>query len=234
MRITNVATTQHDAERVSIFVDERYALACHALIWMASGLHLDDEVTEADLDRLRAAEDRRALKDRALGLLARRPRSRAEMQRRLARGTPAHPPPPPDLVRAVLDDLAEMGLLDDSAFAAYWVEQRDRFRPKGSRALRAELAQQGIKRDDAAEAVAPERDLERALAAARPRAARLATQSQMDARTFRDLLGPFLVRRGFGYDVARQAIATLWHEHHSDTTSDAFDEDPEIESADDE
>jgi regulatory protein len=232
MRITNVAATQHDAERVSIFVDDRYALACHALIWMASGLHLDDEVTDADLDRLRAAEDRRALKDRALGLLARRPRSRAEMQRRLARGTPAHPPPSPDLVRTVLDELAETGLLDDGAFAAYWVEQRDRFRPKGSRALRAELAQQGIARDDAAEAVAPERDLERALAAARPRAARLASQPNMDARTFRDQLGPFLVRRGFGYDVARQAIAELWRDHHADAPGDAFDEEPEVEDTD--
>jgi regulatory protein len=212
MRITNVAPTQHDPERVSVFVDDRFAFACHALIWLASGLHLNDPITPEELDRLRAAEDRRALKDRALGLLAHRPRGRVELQRRLARGTKTHPPPPPDLVSAVLDELAQEGLVDDPAFAAYWVEQRDRFRPKGSRALRAELAQQGIARADAEAALAPDRDLERALAAGRPRAQRLAAQRGMDARTFRDRLGPFLQRRGFDYSVAREAVATLWRE----------------------
>ncbi len=212
MRITNVAPTQHDPERVSIFVDERFAFACHALVWLASGLHINAAITPAELDQLRAAEDRRALKDRALGLLANRPRGRAELQRRLAHGTKAHPPPPPDLVRAVLDELAQEGLVDDTAFAEYWVEQRDRFRPKGSRALRAELAQQGVARADVEAAVAPDRDLERALAAGRPRALRLAQQPGMDARAFRDHLGPFLQRRGFGYSIAREAVATLWGE----------------------
>ncbi len=228
MRITNVAPTQHDPERVSIFVDERFAFACHALIWLASGLHINDRVTEEDLARLRVAEDRRALKDRAIGLLAVRPRGRNALQRRLAQGTKAHPAPPPEMVEAVLDELAEEGLIDDQAFAEYWVEQRDRFRPKGSLALRAELAQQGITRADAEGALAPERDLERALAAGRPRAQRLAHQPGMDARSFRDHLGPFLQRRGFTYSVAREAVASLWRECQDDNSGamdDALAED---------
>jgi len=216
MRITNVAPTQHDAERVSIFVDERFAFACHALVWMASGLHVNDPVMPEDLARLHAAEDRRALKDRALGLLAVRPRGRTELQRRLVQGTKARPAPPPEMVQTVLDELAGEGLIDDQAFAEYWVEQRDRFRPKGSLALRAELAQQGIARADVEEAITPERDLERAMTAGRPRAQRLASQPGTDAKSFRDHLGPFLQRRGFNYGVAREAIAALWRECQSD------------------
>ena len=212
MRITNVASTQHDADRVSIFVDERFAFACHVLVWLASGLHTDSEVTPADLTQLEHAEAIHALKNRALGLLAGRPRGRIELQRRLAHGTKAHPAPPPEHVQIVLDQLAQAGLLDDQAFAEFWVEQRDRFRPKGSLALRAELSQQGVARADAENAIAPERDLERAIAAGRPRAQRLALQADIDARAFRDRLGPFLQRRGFGYGVIRDAVATLWRD----------------------
>jgi regulatory protein len=230
MRITNVATTQHDAERVSIFVDDHFALACHALVWLTSGLRIDGEVTEADLARLRQAEDLRALKDRALGLLAGRPRGRSDLQRRLQHGTKAHPTPTPEQVRQVIDELAQQGLIDDQAFAAFWVEQRDRFRPKGSLALRAELAQQGVARADAETALAPERDLERAIAAGRKQAERLAQQPAMNPRAFRDRLGPFLQRRGFSYATAREAIATLWGElapRTQDDMGDAFDEETE-------
>ena len=41
MQITNVATTHHDADRVSIFVDGEFAFACSIAVWLASGLHVD-------------------------------------------------------------------------------------------------------------------------------------------------------------------------------------------------
>ena len=219
MQITNVATTQHDADRVSIFVDGAFAFACHVAVWLASGLHVDGPVTPEELAVLREAEDVRTLRERALDLLAGRPRSRVELQRRLLHGTKAHPAPPPAHVTTVLDQLVEAGLIDDRAFAEFWVEQRDRFRPKGSLALRAELAQQGVRRDDASEAIAPDRDLERALDAARPRALRLVARTGMDTRAFRDALGPFLTRRGFPYPIARAAIVQLWGELGQEVTA---------------
>lgn len=212
MRITRVEPTKHDPDRVAIHIDGKYALACHVLLWMQSGWHVEDEIDEADLARLDEAEAIRALQDRALNLLASRPRGRVELQRRLVRATKSHPAPPAAQVQTVLDNLTEQGYLDDRAFAEYWVEQRDHFRPKGSLALRAELGQQGVDKADAEAALQPERDLERALSAARRKAQALANRPGIDARGFRDHLGPFLQRRGFNYGVARDAIATLWQE----------------------
>ncbi len=51
-----------------------------------------------------------------------------------------------DLISAAIDRLLELGMLDDEAFAALWVESRDRARPRGERALRTELAQRGVDR----------------------------------------------------------------------------------------
>jgi regulatory protein len=47
-------------------------------------------------------------------------------------------------VGAALTRLGELGMLDDAAFAAGWVESRDRARPRGSIALRRELRLKGI------------------------------------------------------------------------------------------
>src|SRR2546426_12350943 len=40
-----------------------------------------------------------------------------------------------------IDRLRAQRYVDDEAFARWWVEQRERFKPRGDRALRTELAQ---------------------------------------------------------------------------------------------
>jgi SOS response regulatory protein OraA/RecX len=57
----------------------------------------------------------------------------------------------PELVEGAVTRLADLGMLDDAAFARMWVESRDRARPRSESALRRELAQKGIERDLAAE-----------------------------------------------------------------------------------
>ena len=52
----------------------------------------------------------------------------------------------PDLVEGAIERMVELGILDDEGFARAWVESRDRARPRGERAIRAELALKGIDR----------------------------------------------------------------------------------------
>jgi regulatory protein len=77
----------------------------------------------------------------AARLLEARPRSVAEVRRRLLRlGYGAV------LVDGTVERLAELGYLDDEAFARAWVESRDRSRPRGEHALRRELGLKGVDR----------------------------------------------------------------------------------------
>ncbi len=111
----------------------------------------DDAATSRG-ERRQAAIDRRARRaevtdadvvmDAAAAFLAVRPRSVAETRRRLR--TLGYPEA---LVAQVVDRLVAIGYLDDPAFARAWVESRDRARPRGSLALRQELAQKGVARD---------------------------------------------------------------------------------------
>jgi regulatory protein len=111
----------------------------------------------------------------------------------------------------VLVQLRRHQLIDDRAFADYWVEQRQTFRPRGARLLRAELARLGVERGGAEAAVAPladsaETDAYRA-------AARQATRLRgLDERAYATRLGQWLARRGFDWDTITAVVARLWAE----------------------
>lgn len=96
--------------------------------------------TPADGRARRAAvEDPAAVLDAAARFLEVRPRSIAEVRRRLLdAGYRA------GLVEEAIDRLLDLGMMDDEAFARVWVESRDRARPRGERALRSELRRKGV------------------------------------------------------------------------------------------
>ncbi len=93
-------------------------------------------------------EDPGALRERALGLLARREHSRFELRRKLG---DAHAEP--GLIEALLDDLAAAGLQSDRRYAESFVRSRVG-RGQGPLRIRQELRQRGIDSALAAQALA--------------------------------------------------------------------------------
>ncbi len=79
--------------------------------------------------------------DAAARFLEARPRSEAEVRRRLLRLGYRD-----ELVDAAVGRLLAVGYLDDEAFARSWVESRDRSKPRGEHALRRELGLTGVDR----------------------------------------------------------------------------------------
>jgi regulatory protein len=137
--------------------------------------------------------------ERALGLLAVRPRSRRELERRLvAAGFEATE------VDDVLARLEGVGLIDDEAFARQMAEYHFGSRRAGRRAVTSALLARGIAPDLAAEVAdaAPDDEADRALGLARARAARLANVEP--AKAFGRLTS-LLVRRGYAPEIARSA-----------------------------
>ena len=156
--------------------------------------------------------DATAAMEIAVRFLGTRPRTRWELDRRLRRaGVGAA------TLEATLDRLAELGYVDDTAFARWWGEQRDRHAPRGLRMIEAELRQHGVGRDVieayCAEHAAPERVPEdQALPGSEPERAREALQRHLRGRPLptdtRALqrVGMFLMRRGFDPETVRATI----------------------------
>jgi regulatory protein len=101
--------------------------------------------------------------------------------------------------------------VDDEAFARYWVENREAFRPRGKRSLRFELRRKGIAGSVIDDAVAHIDEADSAYRAAQGRARQL---DQLDYQTFRHRLSGFLQRRGFDYDTVKETVYRLWQEVH--------------------
>lgn len=113
----------------------------------------------------------------------------------------------------VLDRFAQVGLIDDRAFAVQWVESRTRTRGLSRRALQAELSRKGIAADDQASALALLSDddqLEAARGFARKRASGL---SNLDEGVAVRRLAGALARRGHPaglcLEVAREVLAEV-------------------------
>jgi len=200
--ITAMRFQEHNQERVNVYLDEQFALAVPAL--EAARLKVGQWLSDADLARLLALGEQQLVYDKAVGFLAFRPRSEAEMRRYLRdKGV--------DDVQAaaVLDKLRAAGYVDDRAFARWWVENRTQFSPRGAFALRRELRLKGIAEALIAEAIAEsqpdaEETIERVAAA---RARRLAGEERA---AFRRKLGSFLLRRGFAYEDVAPVVEHWW------------------------
>lgn len=203
MRITAIEK-QERRRRANLFLDGRFALALGLEVIAQFGLRVGDELTAEGIEGLRQADVRQRALNSALRLLSYRPRSQAEMRQRLAqKGLP------PAVIDDTIQRLQELGLLDDSGFARYWVESRDQASPRGRRLLAQELRLKGIERETIQEAVAPVDEGEAAYRAARRRAQRL---QGIDYPTFRRKLGDFLLRRGFDFPLVGSTIQRLWRE----------------------
>ena len=144
----------------------------------------------------------------ALRFLEARPRSSAEVRRRLlTQGYRA------ELVEGCMERLLDLGLIDDAAFAQAWVESRDRARPRGERALRTELRRKGIDRQvvddvlEGREAAHPDADAAAAARILERHAHALARVA--DPRARRQRAYALLARSGFDSDTVVEAINAL-------------------------
>jgi regulatory protein len=162
-----------------------------------------------------------------LRLLTAAPRTRAQLAVALRRrGVPD------DAASAVLTRFADVGLIDDAAFASAWVESRHRGRGLGRRALTSELSQRGVDRSEIATAVAglsQETELETARALVERKLASTAGLApQVRVRRLAGMLARKGYAPGLAYRVVREALEAdgLSSEGDCCDEDDAFDGGP--------
>lgn len=138
-KISAIAPQRNRRNRLSIYIDGRFAFGLDADIVAKYGLKKDRFLQQAEIETILGdAEFKRAL-DKAYRLLANRPFSRKELAKRLAeRHYPAF------IVEQVVEKCASQGYLDDQEFALQYARSRLRRRPAGRRVLQQELLRKGV------------------------------------------------------------------------------------------
>jgi regulatory protein len=214
--ITALKAQQKNKDRVNVYIDGRFAFGLAAI--EAARLRRGQQLSDDEIATLQVRDTAHQAHEAALRYLDYRPRSVREMRLHL-QGKSVEP----DVIDEVVERLSDVGLLDDHAFARYWIENRRDFRPRGQRALRMELRQKGVPDDIIDEALRVGQghsEDEAAYQAAQAQARKMRT---LDPAEFRRKLEAHLLRRGFSYDIAREAAARAWNELHS-THLESMDE----------
>lgn len=208
-RVTALKFQKRTQERVNVYLDEEYAFALPAL--EAARLKVGQSLTDAEVAALQDTDSEQRAVDRALNFIGYRPRSRKEIERNLERAGIDEA-----LIEKVLERLQRQGYVDDEAFARYWVENREQFRPRGGRALRQELRQKGLEDTAIVPALEGIDSVESARKAVEPALRRWSALATADPVTFRRKVSDYLVRRGFDYETVRTVVAQIQRELDSE------------------
>jgi len=224
-KITALRAQAKDPQRVNVFIDGEFALGISLTTITKTGLHVGKELSAEEFAKLEQTESGDKAYLAALRFLEARPRSIAEVRARLGRKDFA-----PEAIDAAIARLGELGLLDDAAFARYWVENRQAYRPRGAGALRDELRRKGIDADTTAEILSDDALTgdESASAWGLARGALRKYADSQDRNAFTRRMGSYLQRRGYTFDVIRPIVDQLWAE----VSAAADDDDDEAETGD--
>jgi regulatory protein len=200
--ITALKPQAKNRDRVNVFLDGAYQFS---ISWtLAESLRIGEAYSEQQIRELKQRDQEEVNYRRALRLISRRPRSEYELRNNFKQKQV-----PIEVQDNVLDRLREVDLVDDSAFARTWVENRLTFRPRSSLMLRDELRKKGVPQD-AIEAALEDYDDERAAYLAAQKAARRWSESDWDE--FRHRVGAYLTRRGFVYSLISPVVVRVWRE----------------------
>lgn len=199
-KITAVKQQKNNPNRVSIFLDGKFALGLEQTV--AAYLRVGQELSAEKLAELQAKDEVEKAKESALNYLTYRPRSVAEVARNLDKKGYSE-----TAANEAISRLQDVKLLDDEAFARYWLEQRETFKPRSRRALQQELYQKGVERTIIDRVLDDFDETDSARRAAAKKARRFKNLPEFE---FKKKLGQFLQRRGFAYSIVRTVCDEEW------------------------
>lgn len=204
--ITRLVRQQRDAERVSVFLDGRFAFGLVLDLALKAGLKKGQHLGVEEQERLLGEEERLRARQAALDYLAYQARTETEVRRKLeGKGFDA------DVAEEAVARMRELGYLDDTAYARAYARGRLTGRGYGPRRIHADLRRRGVAHatiEAVLEEVVEDDVLrETALREGRKRWQRL--QREDDPYKRRKKLADFLARRGYDYDLIRAVTEEL-------------------------
>jgi regulatory protein len=202
--ITKMPAGRSREKRVNVFLDGKFTFSLLAEVATKEGLRVGQELTEGQIEALTESDRFQRCLNAAWRFLGYRPRSEAEVRQRLQRHGYES-----ELIERTIAHLKDQGLVDDDAFARFWIENRESFSPRSQRLTSLELQRKGLDGVVIARLAGEVDDGESAYRAARSKARRLLPSEYRD---FRRRLGDYLRRRGFGYEVINKTVERVWRE----------------------
>lgn len=204
-QITKIEVQKKRKNRCSIYLDDEFAFGINIDVLYKFGLKKGDQLSEEDIEKILAVEEKQTAKERALKFLSYRDRSEKEVIDKLkAIGYKE------DVINWVLAELKRLKLIDDTRFAISFARTKMIYKPMGEYLLRRELFNKGINEKDINEAIAIVYQEKDPVALASEIALKQVKKYQnLDVIKAKRRVSDFLLRRGFNWDVISDIIENL-------------------------
>ncbi len=161
-----------------------------------SGYRIKQTLETSELIELKDYSETSKLRDKVLGFLAIRMRSRREVEQYLRRKLATD-----ELIDETIAWLESLGYINDEAFAEAWVRDRIAIKPRSIRQLRMELYQKGIASSVVDKALAEmdgsEQDMLKQVVAKKQRLPKYQDKQKLQH---------YLLQQGFSYDLVKATI----------------------------
>lgn len=203
MRITGIETTKKG--RYALMVDGEFLFSVHRDTFLLSPwLQKDAEVSAERLEAMRREDELRSAKASAMDCLAAAEQTGGTLRQKLLRRYSE------EAVEAAVERMTELGLINDLDYSRRFAADAVNLRGWPRRRIAAELQKKGVAEEVIAEALADvteETEVETACALLRKQ-----YRAKLSDRRDRDKAKAALQRRGFGYEVIRQAVTEVMRE----------------------
>ena len=202
LTVTKLEPQKKIPQRLNVYLNGEFAFGVSRAVapWLEEG----NELSQQKINALQTEDQVEQAFQRALHFLSFRVRSEKEIRLNLQKHQT-----PENIIDPVLDRLRERTLVDDRDFAQQWIENRNRFHPRGKRALSSELYRKGISDQIIEETLNDLDETELAYKFARKKVDKLKT---LDKSSFREKMVGYLTRRGFDYGLSNEVVRDLWIE----------------------
>jgi regulatory protein len=207
--VTKIAQQKRRENRRNVFLDGKFAFGCNVNVVATFRLREGMRLSEEQVRAIEQGEVRQECFDDAMKFLGSRLHSRTELHRKLIRKEYGE-----SVINGVLDELTNLGYVNDARFATTKALAAAERRKHGKRRAMLELLKCGVKRDVARSALGQVYDAHDTLAVAKELAARQAPRlRKLDPQVARRRLVGMLQRRGFDYEDIRPVVDEFLGKH---------------------
>lgn len=204
--VTKVVPQVKRKDRVSVFIDGRFAFGVSRTVAESHGLRVDVRLDREILLRIDRDEEVEAAKRLAVNYISHRMRSESEVRRRLSKNGTSN-----EGIEDVVTYLKGLGYLDDAAFAGAFARDGTLNKKWGPHRIASGLRKAGVGDRHVSDAMTQARqsieDGDLLTKLARKRWQQLERVSDVQRRKKR--VFDYLARRGFDFDDVRRAIDEL-------------------------
>lgn len=200
MPVITSINPQRNKRRVNIHLDNKFGFGLDLENFLKLGLKVEQELSEEEVEKIVRKSEFQKTSDKLLKFATLRPRSEKEIKDWLNRKK-VHE----SLHKDLFNRLNRLELIDDKKFAQWWVEQRNEFKPRGKRALEAELRMKGIMKE-IVDKVFRKTKIDEVKVAKELLTKKTYKWKNLPKREAYQKKSQFLARKGFGWEIIRKAL----------------------------